>query len=129
MNGPKKSKKLPHYFEYNELEELFNVPDISTPIGQRDRLLLEMLYATGVRVGELVNIKVHDIDVEERIIKVFGKGSKERFVFFTGNHYYDFEEYLNYYGGWGDKFGYETGNKASGFGNWRRKISVSCKFT
>ena len=63
VNGPKKSKKLPRYFEYNELEELFNVPDIRTPLGQRDRLLLEMLYATGVRVGELVNIKVKDIDL------------------------------------------------------------------
>lgn len=80
VNGPKKSKKLPHYFEYNELEELFNVPDISTPIGQRDRLLLEMLYATGVRVGELVNIKVKDIDFGRKSILILGKGNKERFV-------------------------------------------------
>ncbi len=80
VNGPKKSKKLPHYFEYNELEELFLVPDLSTPIGQRDSLLLEMLYATGVRVGELVNIKVKDIDLGRRSILILGKGNKERFV-------------------------------------------------
>lgn len=80
VNGPKRSKKLPHYFEYNELEELFKVPDILTPIGQRDALLLEMLYATGVRVGELVHIKVKDIDLGRRSILILGKGNKERFV-------------------------------------------------
>ena len=80
VNGPKKSKKLPHYFEYNELEELFKVPDILTPIGQRDALLLEMLYATGVRVGELVHIRVKDIDLGRRSILILGKGNKERFV-------------------------------------------------
>ena len=80
VNGPKKAKKLPRYFEYNELEELFNVPDTRTPLGQRDSLILEMLYATGVRVGELVNIKVSDIDLGRRNIIILGKGNKERFV-------------------------------------------------
>ena len=80
VNGPKKSKKLPRYFEYNELEELFKVPDIRTPLGQRDSLILEMLYATGVRVGELVSIKVGDIDLGRRNIIILGKGNKERFV-------------------------------------------------
>ena len=80
VNGPKRSKKLPRYFEYNELEELFKVPDTRTPLGQRDSLILEMLYATGVRVGELVNIKVGDIDLGRRNIIILGKGNKERFV-------------------------------------------------
>lgn len=80
VNAPKKSKKLPRYFEYNELEELFMVPDTNTSLGQRDLLLLEMLYATGVRVGELVNIKVKDIDLGRRNIIILGKGNKERFV-------------------------------------------------
>ena len=80
VNGPKKSKKLPRYFEYNELEELFNAPDIRTPLGQRNLLLLEMLYATGVRVGELVSIKVSDIDFSNRSILILGKGNKERYV-------------------------------------------------
>ena len=66
VNGPKKEKRLPRYFEYNELEELFNQPDLKTPFGQRNRLILEMLYATGVRVGELVNIKVKDINQTEK---------------------------------------------------------------
>ena len=82
LSGLKKSKKLPRYFEYNELEELFNVCDLKTPIGQRDRLLLEMLYATGVRVGELVNIKVSDIDSGTRNILILGKGNKERYVIY-----------------------------------------------
>lgn len=80
VNGPKKSKKLPRYFEYNELEEMFNVPDKNLPLGQRDLLLLELLYATGVRVGELVKIKVTDIDMGRRNILILGKGNKERFV-------------------------------------------------
>lgn len=80
VNGPKKSKKLPRYFEYNELEEMFLVPDVSIPLGQRDSLLLEMLYATGCRVGELVNIKVADIDLGRRNILILGKGNKERYV-------------------------------------------------
>lgn len=77
---PKKEKHLPRFFYYNELEKLFEVPNIKTPLGQRDRLILEMLYATGVRVSELVNIKLSDITGEE--IKVLGKGNKERIVRF-----------------------------------------------
>ena len=79
VNGPKKEKKLPRYFEYNELEELFNVCD-DTPLGQRDLLILEMLHGTGVRVGELVNIKVKDIDLSTKSILILGKGNKERIV-------------------------------------------------
>lgn len=80
VTGLKKDKKLPRYFEYNELEELFNVPDRRLPLGQRDALLLELLYATGVRVGELVKIKVNDIDLSSRSIIILGKGNKERIV-------------------------------------------------
>lgn len=80
VSGPKKSKRLPRFFEYNELEELFDACDLGTSLGQRDRLLLEMLYATGVRVSELVNIKVSDIDEDGHSILVLGKGNKERYV-------------------------------------------------
>lgn len=80
INLPKKEKKLPRFFYYNELEELFNTPKLNTPLGQRDRLILEMLYATGVRVSELVNIKISDIS--DRTIKILGKGNKERIVRF-----------------------------------------------
>ena len=80
VTGLKKEKKLPRYFEYNELEELFEVPDLKSALGQRDRLILEMLYATGLRVGELVNIKISDINLADRKILVVGKGNKEREV-------------------------------------------------
>jgi len=77
---PKKEKRLPRFFNYSELEELFEIPDLTTPLGQRDRLILEMLYGTGVRVSELVSIKVSDIRGRE--IKILGKGNKERYVEF-----------------------------------------------
>ena len=80
VTGLKKEKKLPRYIEYNELEELFEVPDLKSALGQRDRLILEMLYATGLRVGELVNIKISDINLADRKILVVGKGNKEREV-------------------------------------------------
>lgn len=83
LNLPKKEKKLPRYFEYNELLNLFEVPDINTPLGERNRLILEMLYATGVRVGELVNIKVSDINLNDKKITILGKGNKERIVYYN----------------------------------------------
>lgn len=90
---PKKERHLPRFFYYNELEEMFQVPKLNTALGQRDRLLLEMLYATGVRVSELVNIKVSDINGEE--IKVLGKGNKERIVEFGDYAESVLELYLN----------------------------------
>ena len=80
---PKKGKRLPKFFEYNELEELFDVPDLNTPLGIRNRLILEMLYASGVRVSELVNIKMGDINTNDNTIKIFGKGKKMRIVCFN----------------------------------------------
>src|SRR5574344_1529026 len=76
IKSPKKEKRLPRFFYYNEIEELFSSVDISTSLGKRNLAILEVLYATGVRVSELVNIKVLDINEDE--IKVLGKGNKER---------------------------------------------------
>lgn len=81
-NGPKKDKLLPKFLYYNELEELFNACDLNTFLGVRDRLILEMLYATGMRVGELEKIKINDINLYEDSIKILGKGNKERIVYF-----------------------------------------------
>ena len=80
---PKKEKKLPQYLNYNEMIEIFDVIDISTILGLRNRLVMELLYATGVRVSELVNIKIKDIDINNRSIVVTGKGNKTRIVFFN----------------------------------------------
>lgn len=80
---PKKNNKLPVFLNYNELIEVFDSIDITNDLGLRDRLIVELLYATGVRVGELVNIKLNDIDYNDLSIKVLGKGSKERIVFYN----------------------------------------------
>lgn len=79
---PKKEKRLPKYLGVEELEQIFNIPDINTPLGQRDRLILEVLYATGIRVSELINIKISDIDFYNMEIRILGKGNKERIVNF-----------------------------------------------
>lgn len=80
---PKKGKRLPKYLEYNEIEEIFDIPDLTTPLGERNALILEMLYATGMRVGELVNIKIDDINHTQKTIKILGKGNKERIVYYN----------------------------------------------
>lgn len=79
---PKKEQRLPNFLYYNDLEKLLETPDQSTNIGLRDKLIFELLYSTGVRVSELVNIKVKDIDFENKSIRIFGKGKKERIVLF-----------------------------------------------
>lgn len=82
VSTPKKEKHLPKYLGVEDLEVLFNTPDLSKPLGQRDRLILEVLYASGVRVSELVNIKLDDIDYSKKEIKILGKGNKERIAEF-----------------------------------------------
>lgn len=79
---PKKEKKLPQYLNYNEVIEIFDTIDISNLLGLRNRLIMELLYATGIRVSELVNIKINDIN-DDRSIVVTGKGDKSRIVFFN----------------------------------------------
>ena len=88
VSTPKKERKLPKYLGVEELEDIFNTPDIKLPLGQRNKVILEVLYATGLRVSELVNIKVSDIDFYRKEIKVMGKGSKERVVHF-GDYAYE----------------------------------------
>ena len=78
----KKDGSLPKYIKDNDLEKLFNSFDKEKPLEQRNLLILEMLYATGIRVSELVNIKLNDIDTYNKSIKILGKGRKERIVFY-----------------------------------------------
>ena len=83
VSSPKKEKKLPRYLSLDEVKEIFEVPNINVPLGQRDRLILEILYSTGIRVSELVNLKMDDIDLDGKEIRVLGKGNKERIVYFN----------------------------------------------
>jgi len=82
ISNPKKEKKLPNFLNYNDLEKLLNTPDKDTEEGIRDSLILEMLYSTGIRVSELVNIEIKNINFEEHKILVLGKGNKERYVYY-----------------------------------------------
>ena len=77
---PKLPKKLPRVVPDETLAALLEAPDPSTPVGLRDGALLELLYATGIRVGELVAIQTGDIDLAQGQVKVLGKGAKERIV-------------------------------------------------
>ena len=77
---PKKVRKLPSFLEIHEMNRLLDQPDLSEPLGLRDRALLELLYATGMRVSELVELPQSALMLEEGFARVFGKGSKERLV-------------------------------------------------
>ena len=92
---PKKEKKLPQYLNYNEMIEIFDIIDTSNLLGLRNRLIMELLYATGIRVSELVNIKIKDIDIDNRSITVTGKGDKTRIVFFNEITKKCLEKYIN----------------------------------
>jgi integrase/recombinase XerD len=80
IDAPKLSKYLPDVLDQNEIEKLLGQPDDSTPLGVRDKALLEFMYATGVRVSEVIHFKQSDLFPGEEVIRVFGKGSKERIV-------------------------------------------------
>jgi integrase/recombinase XerC len=77
---PKQDRRLPNYLYEQEVAALMEAPDTGTPLGQRDRAMLEVLYATGVRVSELVGMDLGDLDLEGREIRVVGKGDRERIV-------------------------------------------------
>src|SRR5574338_228321 len=80
LSAPKISKKLPGVLDINEVEAILSVPDVKEILGLRDKAILELFYACGTRVSELINLKVNDLFFDDEIIRVFGKGSKERLI-------------------------------------------------
>jgi len=80
LESPKLEKRLPRVLTVSEVERLLAQPDPSQPAGLRDRGMLELLYATGIRVSELVSLNVEDVNLETGYIRCTGKGSKERIV-------------------------------------------------
>ncbi len=80
LNTPKLPRKLPGVLSLEDVEQLLSQPDPSTHLGQRDRAMLELLYATGLRVSELVGLKLSDVNLEAGYVRTIGKGSKERQV-------------------------------------------------
>ena len=91
---PKQEKNLPKSISEKEVETLLNSINASSNIELRDKAMMELLYATGVRVSELVNIKLNDIDFNRRVIRVIGKGSKERLVPFGEKAFIALNNYL-----------------------------------
>jgi len=77
---PKSGLKLPDVLSVSEVSLLLNIPDSNTPLGKRNSAMLELLYAAGLRVSELVNLKFLDVNLEACFVRVMGKGSKERIV-------------------------------------------------
>lgn len=77
---PKAEKAIPEFFYEEELQPLFTISDIHTPLGQRNQVIIELLYAAGLRVTELIQIKKEDIDFQLETLYVLGKGNKERYV-------------------------------------------------
>ncbi len=92
--SPKKWKTLPKYLTIAQVSELLELPDMGTPIGQRDKAVLELMYATGLRISEVINLKRDNLYMEDTFLRVMGKGSKERVVPFgeTARDY--MEKYL-----------------------------------
>jgi len=82
ISNPKLEKRLPKYLNFDEIEKLLNSFDNNNFIGLRNSLILEMLYSTGIRVSEITNIKLKDISLFNKTIKISGKGNKERMVYF-----------------------------------------------
>ncbi len=80
IENPKLPKLLPDVLSREEIERLLAAPDTATPLGYRDRTMLELLYAAGLRVSELVGLVLGDYDAQAGLVRVFGKGSKERLV-------------------------------------------------
>lgn len=80
VEAPRLWKKLPKYLSINEVELLLNAPNLETPLGLRDKAMLEVLYATGLRVSELISVRFSDLHLDLGYVQCLGKGSKERIV-------------------------------------------------
>lgn len=80
VDNPKLPKSLPKSLSEQDVESLLAAPDTETPIGMRDRAMLELLYACGLRVSELVGLRVSQVNLRQGVVRVFGKGRKERLV-------------------------------------------------
>ena len=94
VKGPKKELRLPNYMKYSEFEEMVNSCDDSL-LGIRNRSILELLFASGARIGEIININVDDVDFVNNEIKVLGKGNKERVVYFNDHAKESLKDYIN----------------------------------
>ena len=83
--APKKPQTIPAHLTIDEMSKLLEMPDVSTPLGRRDRAILELFYASGLRLSELVGLGIEDVNLSGRMVRVLGKGKKERLVPFNSS--------------------------------------------
>jgi integrase/recombinase XerC len=81
--GPKREQKVPAHLSIDEMSRLLEMPDVSTALGRRDRAILELFYASGLRLSELVGLDLEEVNLRARMVRVMGKGAKERLVPFN----------------------------------------------
>jgi len=81
--SPKRERKVPAHLSIDEMKRLLEMPDVSDPLGCRDRAILELFYASGLRLSELVGLDLDDVNLRARMVRVMGKGAKERLVPFN----------------------------------------------
>lgn len=78
IDSPKKEKRLPVSITYEQVQHLFNQPDLATPFGLRDRAIMELFYSSGLRLSEVVGLNRSDLDAKNLVLNIFGKGKKQR---------------------------------------------------
>jgi integrase/recombinase XerC len=83
VGTPRREQRLPAHLGEAEMSRLLEMPDVSLPLGRRDRAILELFYASGLRLGELVGLGIEDVNLSSRVVRVLGKGGKERIVPFN----------------------------------------------
>jgi len=96
IESPKKEKKLPNALSYDQVVHLFNMCDINTHLGFRDRAIMELFYSSGLRLSELVDLDRNDLDEDSCLLNVYGKGKKQRVVPITKTAIDWIKKYLNH---------------------------------
>ena len=121
VGTPKREQRLPAHLGEKEMTTLLEMPDVSQPLGRRDRAILELFYASGLRLSELVGLDLEDVNLSTRIVRVMGKGRKERLVPFNRSTeaavrawLKDWEGFAVGAGGWGLR------GSGLGAGDWAR---------
>ena len=94
VKTPKVPQSLPSFINQKVIDELMESPDDSTEIGLRDRAILEFFYSTGIRLGELIALNIGDVDPVKKLVKVYGKGNKERLIPYGNRAKFWLENYL-----------------------------------
>jgi len=108
ISSPKVSKRIPNYLSKKEIQLLMNLPDLSTYRGNMHRSILELFYSTGMRLSELVSIETCNVNFNKQVIKILGKGRKQRIVILGNEALKSLKDYLNYDRGYKNHYIYPS---------------------